>query len=72
MCNHTLLGLALSLSYGAQEHQSRTHSIESPEHFRQKYVFMRNYSLNANDLTWDKICLCMYEFQNVAQTWQED
>jgi hypothetical protein len=62
MCNHTLLDLALLLSYRAQEHQSRTHSVESPKHFRQKYVFMRNYSFNANDLTWDKICLCMYDF----------
>jgi hypothetical protein len=34
--------------------------------------FMRNHSINANDLTWDKIYLCMYDFQNVAQTWQED
>jgi hypothetical protein len=72
MCNHTLLDLALFLSYCAQEHQSKTHSVESPEHFRQKYVFMRNYSFNANDLTWDKICLCMSDFQNVAQTRQED
>jgi hypothetical protein len=63
MCNHTLLDRALLLSYPAQEHQSSTHFVESPEHFKQKYVFMTNYSFNADDLTWDKIYLCMYDFQ---------
>jgi hypothetical protein len=72
MCNHTLIDHALLLSYHTREHQSRAHFVKFPKHFRQKYVLMRNHSINANVRTWDTIYLSMFDFQNVSQTLKED
>jgi hypothetical protein len=45
MCNHTLLDHALLLSHQADEHQSRAHSVEFPEHFRHKYIYLSETTL---------------------------
>jgi hypothetical protein len=45
MCNHTLLDHALLLSHQAHEHQSRAHSVEFPEHFRHKYIYLSETTL---------------------------